>query len=276
MTTPNGQPNQPANVDPEAKAFLDSLPADIDVDGEDAIPAEVKALDDGTADEATKKKAQHAFAEQRRKLREAKALLARGNQGQPAAPSPGSAAGLDERSMSGKYLQKLQMEAMQNLGVVDPENPVLALEIARLYNRDRDRLDALRTADARAAEVFGQTMEQFPQLTPQDQAEMQRRLQALSPLDRANPDVVRREVHIYLGENFERISTGTPPAAPATRAGPAARTPVRRGVTPPAPPEGGGDEKPATVEELREMKQIGLNDVRVLRDAKRRKGVYAG
>lgn len=259
----------------------------------ETVPEEITSLTSDSTEEE-KKKADHAFKQFREKLRVAKGViqqqseeLRRANERQVEqtsrpAPQPSNA---DLNQQSAYYLATLQTRAMEKIGTPDVNSPLVQLEIQRLYAHDMEIAEKKLTADKDAEAVLEQTFSEFPQLGDDDKREIVERLSTQDVLARTDSDFVKSAVHTYMGANFEKFSKA--PSEPkakssksAASSGAAAVSNVKArgsGVEPGTDTSSGGAEgKPATPEELKEMRAIGIppDDLHLYRKAKIKKDKY--
>jgi hypothetical protein len=248
--------------------------------------------DDSNMTDDDKRRRDHAFAEQRRLMQAAKKRIKEleaqsQTPAQPPAQPPVQPAPAMDGRMQGRLLMlQLQNEAMTNLGIADPKEPLVQMEVQRLYNERinaaQTRAESVRNAPALIESVLGQ----FAILDDQDRVEIRKRIAGLDASLQGNEKALKSVVQIYIGENFDvikaRTSNGQGGGSSGTGgdAGAAAGSQVRtRGSGVPPANRGGQDVKPATSDEMRKMRQLGLDpmkpkDVQVYRQAAERKAVY--
>lgn len=256
----------PGSSPEKKKSVLEEL-EEFDLDGD--LPESVKSMTEDSEDEG-KKRVAEAFGHMRRVLRDAKGLIK--EQGEELEKSksshaspPSSGDGGDQRLQM--YLTNLTQRAMHNVGIGDANNPLVTLEVQRLYNEDS--VKAQRTVDAKkqAGVTLQQVMDEFQQLDEDDRRTIQERISGLDVLSQADPQVVKAEVHRYMGENFDKFAKagnskgkskkgGVPDGAAVSSA---VRSRGSGGV------EVGGDgeslpEKPPTPEELKRMRALGIRE----------------
>ena len=276
----------------KTKQLLDELD-EMGLDGED-IPDEIKNLDsDSSEDERTK--ADHAYRQLREKLRVAKGVIGqqstelkkKGEKQEPLVPA--STPALDPQQQSDFYLSSLQTRAMQKLGIPDAANPLVQMEIQRLYSGDMVTAEKQVTAEKDATVVLEQIYSEFPQLGDDDKEAIREQLSAHDALARTDEALVRNTIYAYMGGNLAKFSK--PPVEPKlkpkagltkTSSGAAAISDVKArgtGVEPGVgtPGSGATESKPATSEELKEMKKLSVppEQIEIHRRAKMKKSKYA-
>lgn len=236
-------------------------------------------------DEEKEKRVRHAFAKQKRALKSTTDKLEQVMKEErkpveqvPAPRQPGAP------SQSRTILSRLALRAMTNLGITNIDNEedraLVDLEINRLYQEDVSRVMSVNELATRAENLVNSELDKYRgRLGDEGVAELQNRLGKLDVTDRVKPEVIRREVAIWVGEqSMSSTSSPTPkitqpPASEdGNKAGSAGRavashlkvgrTGVRPGETPPP-------DKPATEDELSTMRRLGFTDVKSYREAKR-------
>lgn len=245
-------------------------------------------------DDEKRKKAEHAWKANRELARNSLALanealkeMDEKKESKPA-PAPAAQAVGDVSDQSAFYLSTLKTKAMQRLGISDPENDLVKLEIQRLYVEDATKAEARMGAGEKTDEVFNSVTSSF-KLDDEDKEAIKASLGGLDILDQVNEDVIKRHVHTYMGANLDKFARSKktekkPGVAPA---GAAAVSLVKsQGVEPgEGTVNGTGDEEviePPTEDELREMKKVealdprNLNHVKMFRNATRKRDNYTG
>jgi hypothetical protein len=286
------------NQDPaELKKLLDEIEG---LGLEDAPDPDAASGGDGDQDPdpdslTAEQKAARAFAKQRVLLKTARNVIR--NMSAPAAPAPSAQPApaptpsvADAAQRSQYLLLLLSNRAMSNVGIADPEHPVVKLEMQRLYNEEVQKAQQAQAAVAQAPVMLDKTLGEFPHLTVEDKVEISARVKRLDPSAQALPETIRSVVHLYIGENFERFAKGPrppasdEPAVPASSpaaAATAASAARRGGVAPGGAAPAQAPVKAPNEQESRMMREIGLNpaeqeDVRTFREAKAKKARYAG
>lgn len=265
---------------------------ELGIDSED-IPDEIDAAGEG--DEEKKKKARHAYAQLKGMLRtarqyieqqgeELKKVKSSGGSTTPTGHPNGNSQSSGQVSAE-QYLSMLTMRACQRTGISDPEHKLNQLEIQRLYNEDLGMAERQVRAKKEAEKLFEEVTSSVPILKDEHKSEIRERMSNLSDLERADEEVVRREVNAYIGENFDKFRSSKGQSgggkggsdASAAVSETKARGGVRPGPSAPGSDEGDGDEPPATPDELREMRQlhIPVSDLAIYRRAKKKQGKYA-
>jgi hypothetical protein len=197
--------------------------------------------------------------------------------------------GVDLAAQKQLYLSQLQTRAMQSTGITDVADPLLQLEIQRLYAEDRSLMERQATAEVDAETAFSEVSAEFPQFADEDKASVQEALSQVPAVERT-PDRIRKEFHAYRGANFEKFAGPGKPSGngggkdtPKPGAAAAAVSAAKKGVAPgEGAPQGGTDGqpvKPATDDERKEMKSLNLDsnvpeNVAIFRKAKKKKSKY--
>jgi len=273
-------PPESAPTDP--KAVLEQLNR-LNLES-DEVPDFVQAQDAGQETDETKKKAARAWHDLRGMLKVAKGTieeLSKEKEQKPPAPAAAQTPSSDsDRSSQQKlYFAGLRSRAMANAGVYDPDNPIVQLEVNRLYQEDMARMAQTQRAQTEGDKIFNSTVEQFKQLDDKDKEAIKSRMAGLDPIQRANPETIKVFVHTYLGENLEKFAK--PPKLKGDAAQAAASTvKARGGVGAGNFSPGSGSpstEKPPTPEELAEMNKLKIPPDRVdlYRRAKAKAANYA-
>jgi hypothetical protein len=264
----------------------------------DALLAEVEGMDMAPPDEADEgqKKQAHAFEKLRQGLRTAKAVIEEQKKqmdaqsasrvSTPSAPVAAQPT-VDARVAAEMVITRLANQAMINVGVADPTNPLVQLEVNRLYQQEISRIERAKTAPEQAKKILNGSLASFSGLSADDVGQIQERVSRLSLDQQLDENAVRGEIHRYVGENFERFRT--PPAgAPAPSAstssgspgvGPAAASGVRLGMSSVPVNTGGPAPQPLTSVEGAEMRRVKLDptkaaDVALFRKAQGKKHNY--
>lgn len=203
------------NPTAEAEAFLKDLDADL----EGILSGEVTDLLDD-ADDATKL-ANAKFGKMRTMLKTAQGIIQTQGTALEASvaapvveePVPSSQAtnATDARLQADFYYKSLESQAMQSTGIADPTHELVKLEITRLYGKSVSDLALQQDAEASAEGVIDQTLAGFAQLKDEDRAAVKESVSGFSALDRANPEVIKGEVHKYIGQNFEKFKGAPKP-----------------------------------------------------------------
>lgn len=291
-----------------AQNDLDTLLASLEAD---ATPEAIKALDSGAKDQQGP--ASHAFAEQKRKAKEAAALIRKQQDeltafkkaGEDAKKQADAARVQQAQQQRGNaapdmdaILQSLVVQAMQGLGIYQVTTPVqqrlLDLEVQRLYTEQVTQARQQYAAQQTAPGIVQAKLGAFEgKLDEAGMAEVKKRLGKYPILQQTDDGVIRGVIAQYLGElelsgdsatdagGEGNMATGD--AAPVTDAKAASvRASVAstarngsRGLT-----VHGGDgqrkpgPKPATQEEIEEMTKLKMTDLQAYRAAKGSKNKY--
>lgn len=280
-----------ADLADKTKQLLDELD-EMGLDGED-IPEEIKTLDSDSSEEE-RKKADHAYRQLREKLRVAKGVIGQQvtelkEKGEkPEAPVPTPVPAPDPQQQSAFYLATLQTRAMQKLRIPDADNPLVQMEIQRLYGEDMATAEKQVTAEKDATVVLEQAYSEFPQLGDDDKEAIGEQLSTHDALARTDEALIKNIIHAYMGGNLTKFSKPSKPKPNSrstetkTSSGAAAISDVKArgtGVEPGdgAPGNGAAEPKPATSEELKEMKKLGVppEQIEIYRRAKLKKGKYS-
>ena len=274
---------------PEKKSVLEMLES-LDLEGE--LPEELRESSEGSDGE--KVEAAKAFKNMRNALKDAKALIQEQSKElesktvTPPANSPSSGGGSSSQQQLQVYLTTLTQRAIQNVGIADPQNPLVQLEIQRLYNDDSAKAQKMVKAKSEAGTVVQGVLDEFQQLDEDDQKVIKERIAGRDVLDQANPETVKSEVHRYIGENWNKFAgksaggNGDGDKDGKIPDGAAAASDVKskgsgRGVELGKGSKGKSDVKPATPEELKRMKAIGIKEptpeqISMFRRAEAKKG----
>jgi len=182
-------------------------------------------------------------------------------------------------------MRKMKEIAAAELGIDNPSTPdEIALVNAHttvVYQRLIAKQEATTKAESQSGQFVEQELAKYD-LSDEDVAEVRKRINSMSPLDRMNGNRIKSEVAGYLGEKFlngdmsssastEDGTAGAPDAASrrAAVSSTLARGGVRLGVK-----AKNDSVKPATSAELAEMKRVGISDVKLYREAKARSSAY--
>ena len=182
-------------------------------------------------------------------------------------------------------MRKMKEIAAAELGIDNPSTPdEIALVNAHttvVYQRLIAKQEATTKAESQSGQFVEQELAKYD-LSDEDVAEVRKRVNSMSPLDRMNGNRIKSEVAGYLGEKFlngdmsssastEGGTAGAPDAASrrAAVSSTLARGGVRLGVK-----TKNDSVKPATSAELAEMKRVGISDVKLYREAKARSSAY--
>ena len=296
---------EPVNT---AQDDLDTLLASLEAD---ATPDAVKALDAGNKDQQGP--ASHAFAEQKRKAKEAAALirkqqseLAAFQKAEEDAKKQTDAAKAQQAQQQGgnaapnmdAILQSLVVQAMQNLGIYQVATPVhqrlLDLEVQRLYSEQVTQARQQYAAQQTAPGIVQAKLEAFSdKLGEAGTAEIKKRLGRYPILQQTDDGVIRGVIAQYLGElelsGDSATTTGGEgdaamgDAAPVTDARAASvrasvASTARNGSRGLTVHSGDGQmkpgHKPATSEESAEMTKLKMTDLSAYRSAKAGKSKY--
>lgn len=284
----------PAGATSDVLKELESL----DLDSEE-IPDEIKNLSEET-DEEKQKKAAHAFGQLRGTLKTAKEVIqqqakeleeAKKPSPQPA-QAPASQGTLTPEQQSQFYLGSLQTRAMNSLGVYDPNNPLVQMEVQRIYNEDMAMVQKRQAATQNAESVIEDTLKSFSQLADEDKVKIRERISSqYDVLQQADPKIIQREVHTYLGENIQKFrgkepkpgEDGTPQKSDVSSGAAAASSLKSQGNVGVELGQASSDktieQKPPTPAELKKMKIVGLfnptpQQVATFRRAEKKKGKH--
>lgn len=280
---------EPSTVKTAGDDLLDELAA-MNIDGD--IPEEVQNLSPETSDDG-KKKAGQAFARMRNTLKTAKDVILQQKEALKKASSPantpppgyeGGVGGLPMEAAANVLLTRLQMTAMQNIGIANTNHPLVQMEVHRLYSTEVGQMQQRRSAETDSKKVIDGVFSKFSQLLEKDKDVIRDRLSQFDVLDQVNPEVVFSEVHRFLGENLERFmapsaNNQTRKRGVTTGAGAAAASTVRsQGSSGVSLGEGAGvvaEEKPINDDERKRMAILGLDendtdDIRQYRVAERK------
>ena len=274
---------------------LDDVLAQLEELGDDNQPVEGQDSGVQFSDTDEGKRQAHAFAKQGRLLRQAKSVIKSFKDTPREAPAPvpqSPQGGQNQAAQASAIMYQLQLEAIQNTGIADPQHPMVVLEMNRLYAEKVQNMRNRSEAGTKAPLVFEtvSTMPQYKRLTSEDLQEIKGRVGRLAPEAQADEGTVKTVFNLYVGENIERFTTspsgGRKSDDEGGDAGAAASSDARsrgRGV-PTGSPAGGGktpDQKPPTEQESREMRSIGLDpfvtaDIARYRVASKRRGQFGG
>lgn len=270
----------------KTQKFLDELEG-MDLGGEE-IPDEIKTLTSDSSEE-DKKKADHAFKQLRERLRIAKGVISeqvdelkkvKEKPVEETQQAPIATSNADPQQQSAYYVATLQTRAMQNMGNTDLSDPLVKMEIQRLYASDMEMAQKQTTAAKDAEEVLERTLSSFPQLGDEDKEAIKEQLATQDVLARADEDFVRSSVHTYMGANFDKFAKAPKESKPNSAPGAAAISSkkakgsgVELGQT---GLEGGENVPPATPEELKGMKRLSMppDQIALYRKAKLKKHKY--
>ena len=242
-----------------------------------------------------KKQRDHWYAEQRRLLKASRDRIKaleqaeatrnqQAQQQQQQAQQQQQSLPQDNRMQANLVLLQLQNEAMTNVGIPDAKHPLVQMEVNRLYvekvQQNRSRQETMQ----RAPEVIESVLTQFPVLTDEDRAAVKQRIGQLDRALQGNEQAVKTVVHVYMGENIDKFAGRGAGGSQQAGAGAAAASGARTrgsGVPPANPPGGRQNEKPATPDETKGMRALGLDplktgDVTKYRVAVERKSHYSG
>jgi hypothetical protein len=264
---------------------------------DDNIPSEISDLDNGEA--KSEGPAAHKFAEQQKQLKAAlkvidgqREKLASGTRNdqeredtRAASPTPPQG----ERSQQDEAIYNaLSVQACQNLGISSRRDAprTFDLELARLWSNQASNIERSREAKESAPAYIDNELTKYGQLEEQDRGAVKQRLQKLDVLQQVDPNVVRREVASYLGEKAlsadfsaggsEQGASGEAVSGDARPVG-GMKNRGSSGVRPGSgAPRGGNEPKPATPEERKDMKKLGIQDLEAYRAAKSKKDNYKG
>lgn len=277
----------------DADSIIDMLRA---AAGNDAIPDEIVDLDGGDA--SKKGPAAHKFAEQQKTIKTALSLIEaqreKLKEQQNAAPAaaPVKPEG-GRQSQDAAIKRALENQALQNLGISDPSEAPnsFALEVNRLWAENANRIERQRSAMENAPQIIDAELQKFADLPDDVRAAVKQRLERLDVLRRVDPKVIRSEVAQYVGElaldgRFVPTTgdgSGTPSddggGTMRSGSGPVGDTKNRgsAGVRPGShAPRGEGQPKPASPEEMKEMRRLGVHDLVAFRAARDKKENYKG
>jgi len=286
---------------------FDAMIAELEVE-DDSVPQFVKDVDAGQKD--TEGRAAHAFADQKRKnkqfarlVRDQQRKLNEMESNQRTSNPPPNAKGA--QGNAGLILQTLKTQAITNLGLTSEEEApeMVALEMQRLYNEGAAQAVRIQTAQAQAPAVIKQVLASIPQLGDDDRAEVEKRVSKLTPLQQVDEESIKWVVNSYVGEKVMRgeelgstaeetddARTGavggddgvTPPvesetpATDRTAVGSLKNTGSKVGGVKPGighPGKKAGPQ-PATPEELKKMRSLGMTDLAAYRAALGKKDKY--
>jgi len=183
--------------------------------------------------------------------------------------APAKAPVTDREDQSAMYLSNLEQRAMQKTGISDPTNSLVKMETQRLYEQDAKKAEARVGADGKVDSVFDSVTSDFKLLDDEDKEAIKANLSGLDVLEKTDPEVVKKYIHLHMGANVDKYAKGTkkPKAKPGVVSPAAASvSSVRSQGVPPGETSvsGSGDEEviePATAEELHEMKKVEALDV---------------
>jgi hypothetical protein len=263
---------------------------ELDLEGE--IPKEIEDLTPDSTEEE-KKKAAHAFGQLRSTLKTAKAVISEMSRKEtPTEPatvekSPSSQGQLAPEQQAELYLNNLRTRAMNNTGIFDLNNPLVTMEVQRLYGEDSAQARRQLDAEKEAESIVENTLSSFSQLEDADKAQLRERISTRPAIEKADPEVVKGEIHRYLGENLEKFKTKEP-KTPATNgqtgaAGAAAASSVKSQGSPGVElgkgtaGEGEKEVKPLTPTERKRIKALGIthptsDQIALFRRAEAKKG----
>lgn len=278
----------------ERKKLLEDLDA-LDLEGEENIPSEVSGYPDNV-NVGDNSKAASAFKQHRVMLKSAKGMIAelsaRNKELEEQAPpnveqTPIAQGTFSPVQQTQVYLSNLHNRAMQKMGVFDANNPLVQMEAQRLYTEDMGKVEGQATAEQSAKLLIEDTFSQFPQLSADDKKVLEERISTHDVFEQANSEIVKSEVHKYLGENLDRFqgsagepsSNGKPPSgvSPGAAATSSLKSQGSKGVDlGKGPSDNGSTPKPPSPEELKEMKALRIppEQVALFRRAKKKKPVY--
>lgn len=263
---------------------------DVEVDDADALAEELGLnssddASDGGGDDEHAKKVRHAFALQKKMRKQAeeenaklKAELEQARK--PVTPPPASNTG-GQRSAK-TVINALKAQAMSNLGVdevTEDTAELVNLECQRLYSLHVSMLERRREAEAAVPHVIEKTLKAVEVIDDSDREIIKKRVMEKygnDPVRAADESVVMGEVKMYLGElklngDSHRVTQGDDAAHASAGAAKRGRT----GVTVTTPSTGSPeDTKPATEAEIAGMKKLGMSDLKMYREAVKRKSKY--
>lgn len=275
------------------------------LEAEAPVPEAVKAVDAGKKDDEGK--AAHAFAEARRKNKEAAALIRKlreeadkaKNEKAPATgtelpPQQSGGSNVGPVNMAA-ILKQLTLQAMQGLGLYEIKTPeeqeMVRMETQRLYSDHIATAQRINSARDSAPMVIANKLERYAdKLGEAGMAEVKRRLGAFPILQQVEDSVIRSVAAAYLGElQMAGESSGsgdqdaaTGDAAPYNPAAESSRRVAAAGVkggrTDLSVKAGEGSrrtaEKPATPEEMAMMQKLHMSDLKAFRAAQASKSKY--
>lgn len=256
---------QPARTDPNPSddaARQAELAEELKFLEGDELPEFVKDADKEDADEKTKKTAR-AFVAMRDTVRTAKGLIEEyrkeleSTKGKKSEPNP-AATGDGSVQVAG-YLDNLKTRAMSNLGIRDINNPLVIFEMERLYSDDWSASIRSQEAEKTAGATIEQTLAAFPVLDNVDKVAIRAALALRPAVEQASPSIIKSEVHRHMGENFEKFRNKAPSSSGGAGAAAASQAKSQgSGVSLNLTPGSSEQEKPASVEELKKMKALGI------------------
>ena len=259
---------------------------DLDLDGD--LPEEFQVSEGGSNEEKEAKRA-HAFNELRGHLKSAKGVIGqyaaekKEREEKEKAVKPDQSQG-NLAYQQAQYESNLRVRAMQSLGTLDANSPFVEREAQRLYALDMATREKEIVAVKEADGIVDETLSEFSQFTDEDKGAIRESMTSWSALDRANPDFVRREAHTFIGANFERFKpapNGKPSKPQGVAPGAAAASTIKatgnKGVAPGDKGKQSGAPKPATSEEVKQMKAIGCppDQIETFRAGQKKRGNYS-
>jgi len=257
--------------------------------GSDKLPSEIENLDDDPSEE-TQKKAGHAFKRARDFSRTAVSVIEEQQEeirklreGKP--PLQQQSIQQDPETSWNTLRQSLIAQAMQNTGIPNPEHWAVQKEADALFMENRSMAKRMVSAESDAKTAFDTVAADFDQFADEDLALVQEALVNVPLLDQT-PERITKEFHAYRGANFDKFAGQPKPNGNGKKpadagAGAVAVSAAKRGVSPGegAPQSGGESVKPATEDERKGMKGLGLDanvpaNVRTFRNAQKKKTKY--
>jgi hypothetical protein len=265
----------------DAKTVLETLNK-LGLDS-DETPDEISAQDQNPNDEANKGKAARAWHDLRNTLKAARGVIEELTKEKPAvAPAAQSSNANDRTAQADQYLTQLKANAQAVTGINDPNHPLVQLEMQRLHTTFVQNQERSVQAERDSEKVFNETVAGYKQFEDADKVELKKRLAGFPPLEKANVDTIKRVANQFIGENWDRFAKAKPAGKSNSVESDAAAVSSLKarggvGVGDASVGGKGTDDKPATAEELAEMKKLRIPDGRVdlLRKAKAKKGNYS-
>jgi len=181
----------------------------------DETPDAIKSLDEGDAN--AQGKASHAYAEMKRKAREAADLARRAveyakkvKEESTQSPTAGAPKNVNAGGGTNQMIVALKAQAVKNLGMQsEADSPELvALEVQRLYNGYQAQLEQIERMKVLGPQVVAKVVDGIDLLTDEDKTAVKERCARLDPTQQCNEQAIRFMVSNYLGEKVLAGSGG--------------------------------------------------------------------
>jgi hypothetical protein len=117
----------------------------------------------------------------------------------------------DPSGLRRRYRESVRQRALQNLtGEVftnqDEQNMAVWQEMQAIAANDAAELAVQRVVSIQAPQVVENVLSGFSQLDEEDKAAVRKVVDSLPPNLRVDPQVIRKEIHSYIGQNFEKFA----------------------------------------------------------------------